>query len=593
MAVCVAASGACGGAHLGGPAGTGGGTLVVTGTGGAAGGTGATAGGSVGGAGGGTVVPPDPCTGPSDARLVLAPQRQVPLTSHEMNYMIRALFGDAEANAVISAQILQLTPDASLNFPPSDGDELSINDVVLMEFASQAKHVGQYVADNFSTVTGCAPSTDDCAKAYLAAVAEKAYRRLLDTTEQTDLLARYDSARGSATIEQATQQGVAAILTAPQFYYRSEMGDPTRASTSPPGVPLTPDELASALSFFLTDGPPDQPLLDAARAGTLTPDTVGPQVDRLLGTLAARAWLTKLMELYFELNQLPTAPIDSSMYPEVTPTLLADMQTEAHMFIEARLWDDTLTGLLTSRATFLNSRLATTIYKVPAPGATATDFVPTTLPADQRSGILTNAGFLSTLSRSTEVSLVRRGYVVKTRMLGTYLPYHSDSSMTPIVQADFGSLSTRTPQKQVAGRASMPACDTCHGQIDPYGLALANYDIMGRYTLVDPNGMAIDPHTTLPQEAGGAAIAGAADLANALAASPGFVNEMAWAMLQYGMIDLVVTVEHPSLPGQPPTAACAVNDLVQRFLNRPAQTFPGLIREVATSPAFAYRRQIQ
>ena len=37
------------------------------------------------------------------------------------------------------------------------------------------------------------------------------------------------------------------------------------ASTSPPGVYLTDSELASNLSFFLTDQPPDDMLVDAAR----------------------------------------------------------------------------------------------------------------------------------------------------------------------------------------------------------------------------------------------------------------------------------------------------------------------------------------
>ena len=139
--------------------------------------------------------------------------------------------------------------------------------------------------DHFATLTTCAaPATDSCATSYLTTFAERAYRRPLEDLELSDLYARYTSARISASVENSVRQVVEAILIAPPFLYRYELGDSTRASSAPPGAPLKPYELASAISFFVTDGPPDQPLLDAARAGTLTPETVGPQVERLLLT---------------------------------------------------------------------------------------------------------------------------------------------------------------------------------------------------------------------------------------------------------------------------------------------------------------------
>ena len=39
------------------------------------------------------------------------------------------------------------------------------------------------------------------------------------------------------------------------------------------------------------------------------------------------------------------------------------------------------------------------------------------------------------------------------------------------------------------------SCNGCHSQIDPYGLALENYDAVGRYRTVDENALnkPIDP----------------------------------------------------------------------------------------------------
>ena len=71
--------------------------------------------------------------------------------------------------------------------------------------------------------------------------------------------------------------------------------------------PLTPYELASAISFFLTDGPPDAELLAAAVSNRLaTPDQVRAQAARLLETPQARANLESALIKYFSLTNAPT-----------------------------------------------------------------------------------------------------------------------------------------------------------------------------------------------------------------------------------------------------------------------------------------------
>ena len=268
-----------GGAGVIGTPGTGGGTTGDPGSGGGAIG--------VAGGGGSAVVPVSPCAGPTDLRMVVEQQRTRLLTSTQVLNMIRALTDDAEADAVVNEGILQVTSDYQMRFPPARFEPIkSIPDSTTMSlFIFLARHVAKYVFDNFAVLTMCAaPATDECATGYLITFAERAYRRPLEDLERSDLFARYTSARISASVENSVRQVVEAILVAPPFLYRYELGDSTRASSAPPGAPLKPYELASAISFFLTDGPPDQPLLDAARAGTLTPETVGPQVERLLLT---------------------------------------------------------------------------------------------------------------------------------------------------------------------------------------------------------------------------------------------------------------------------------------------------------------------
>ena len=127
----------------------------------------------------------------------------------------------------------------------------------------------------------------------------------------------------------------------------------------------------------------------------------------------------------------------------------------------------------------------------------------------------------------------------------------------------------------------------CHGLFDPYGLALDNYDTLGRYRTVDELGRPIDAHATLPPALGGATVANAVQLAQALATRPEFTNCMARTVLQYAMVDYTAPVEIPSSPEQP---GCATVDVVQRYQRAGGKTFGDLVRATAATPAFVLRR---
>src|SRR4029079_14848465 len=127
-------------------------------------------------------------------------------------------------------------------------------------------------------------------------------------------------------------------------------------------------------------------------------------------------------------------------------------------FLDDTLWNGKLTDLLSSREKFLNATLATVLYKVPVPpGATATTFVPATLPMDQRSGLLTNAGFLTTRSRSSGIDLVTRGLGINGMLLARVVPAPSaDPAATNAELAAARLLDSQTVQQQVAYRAARP-----------------------------------------------------------------------------------------------------------------------------------------
>jgi hypothetical protein len=287
-----------------------------------------------------------------------------------------------------------------------------------------------------------------------------------------------------------------------------------------------------------------------------------------------------IMETYFQINTLPRQALDPNQFPLFTPALAADMGVETRKFLDQTLWNGDLTDLLLSRTAFVNTSLAANIYGITVPsGATTTNFVQTTLPAPQRSGLLTNAGFLTAHAAADGQSLVvPRGLLIDTVLL--CIP-------SPPPDGRGAADPTQTGQEQVAARAAQPACSSCHAQFDAYGLPMENYDDIGRYRTIDGLGRPIDAHAMLPDVAGGRAVANAVDMAQELAVSPAFTNCMAHVLLQYALVDPDTTVEVPLVPQQ---AGCATADLVRRYQSGGGTTFTDLVRATAASPAFTFRR---
>ena len=181
-------------------------------------------------------------------------------------------------------------------------------------------------------------------------------------------------------------------------------------------------------------------------------------VDRILATPDSRAWLTKVMKMYFTLNQLPGVIIDNTRpgFEIAGSALFADLEVSAELFLADLMWNGKVMDLITSRKAFLNSNLASMIYKVPVPaGATPTNFAETTLPEDERTGLLTNAGFLTRMARATGVGVVPRGLAVKGLFLclETPPPPESINMEGGPVKTQAAMLDTMTAQEQVAARA--------------------------------------------------------------------------------------------------------------------------------------------
>jgi len=512
-----------------------------------------------------------------------APQRMLRLTLNQTMNAIAGLLGTAAAQPI---QTMFGVGDPTTNtFPALNGprEGVSIIPSLWSKLDGIANAAGQYVLANFNAVTSCgATPTDACVQAFLLAFAEKAYRRPLNSTEQASLTQVYTEVTGAGgTPQEGAQFGVYAALSSPQFLYRTEFGDASKKNGN--GVPLTSYEVASQLAFFLSDSPPDQPLLDAAKQGKLSSaDQVGAQVDRLLALPAVQTNLSDAIFTYFKLNLLDNVVIDPTKVPQFTTGLQNAMYTEGQMFLDSTLWSGTINDLLTSRNTTVNADLATVVYNMPVPtGATTTNFVAAQAP-DTRAGMLTLPAFITSRARTDVGSVVARGLVVDETMMCQIIP-GPPADLADKIAAAKAMLANETDKQAAEYRDTTSPCNGCHTNFDPYGLVLDNFDVIARYRTMDEMGRPLDTSTPLPPMVGTGTVSTAVDMANALTSSGAFTTCMTKSVLQYALADVT------SAPVD--IQSCAVQTINAQVSKARVQNFATLVRDVAVSQTMGYRTQ--
>jgi hypothetical protein len=112
---------------------------------------------------------------------------------------------------------------------------------------------------------------------------------------------------------------------------------------------------------------------------------------------------------------------------------------------------------------------------VTAPGATDTEWVKVTLPAE-RSGVLTRPAVLAGFAGPLEASHVRRGAFVLEGMLCTSVgspPANAEAN-----QPAYPEGASRRERSEILQETA--PCSGCHTTIDPVGLGLDDFDALGK-----------------------------------------------------------------------------------------------------------------
>jgi hypothetical protein len=281
---------------------------------------------------------------------------------------------------------------------------------------------------------------------------------------------------------------ITAILSSPDFMYRSI----TSPATPGQSVALTDLELASRLSFFLWDQGPDQQLLSLAEKDQLhDPKVMDAQVARMLKDPRAESLINDFAFSWLNFGTLnQVEPLDKSYHADMTQ----DFATEARLFLSSVLLQNrNVNDLITADWTFVNDALA---RQYGIPGVLGPQFRRVTLKNPNRWGLLGKGAFELRTSYADRTSPVLRGEYVLDRLMGAP-PHPPPASVKMDLSFHEGQPPTTVRQRLEAHRRN-PACNSCHGLIDPLGLVLENFDVTGRWRTVDPETkVPIDPVTQL------------------------------------------------------------------------------------------------
>ena len=346
----------------------------------------------------------------------------------------------------------------------------------------------------FTCTPAAAAEEEACAERILSALARRAYRRPPSGAELDRLLDRYRDGRQGADFEAGIERALRHVLAHPAFLFRIEREPRDVAPDTT--YPIPDLELASRLSFFLWSSIPDDELLDVAERGRLRdPAELDRQVRRMVADPRSRAFVANFAGQWLYLRNLPEVKPDEKSYPEFDEGLRRALRREAELFFASVLREGrSALDLLTADYTFVNERLATH-YGIP--GVKGSHFRRVTLGETSRRGLLGKGAVLAATSYSHRTSPVLRGKWILENLLGTPPPPPPpDVPDLKDDDADGHVLSMR--DRMVQHRAS-PACASCHAMMDPLGLALENFDAVGRWrtrseawTPIDASGAMLD-----------------------------------------------------------------------------------------------------
>src|SRR6185436_3706226 len=199
-------------------------------------------------------------------------------------------------------------------------------------------------------------------------------------------------------------------------------------------------------------------------------------------------------EGWLGLDDLEAVVPDMILFPQFTDGLRQDFATELKLFLKSVLLGrSNVKTLLDGDYTFVNERLARH-YGID--GIVGPQFRRVALTNPTRYGLLGKGSMLMRTSYGNRTSPVLRGAWILDKLMGT-----PPTPPPPGVETNLDTPEGEQPKtvrERLERHRKDPTCKACHGVIDPYGLALENFTVIGAWRDYDQDAKApIDARSEL------------------------------------------------------------------------------------------------
>jgi hypothetical protein len=326
------------------------------------------------------------------------------------------------------------------------------------------------------------PQSDEAhARQILARLLPKAFRRPVDDQTIDNFLgiAKEHWDQGNS-FEDGIHLLIRSVLISPRFLYRGVGSD-------------TWDDydLATRLSYFLTQSPPDQVLVAAASTGLLLehPSYLRGHAQRLLPQSPDNAMIQSFTGQWLDTSLLSEIMPDAEFKFSEAEIALAKTEIE-WFFTEILTHNLPLTEfidpnfMLTSRA-FAEKNYDYDEANVSTPSSDGPVYYDEKLKIERLplerggrfGGLLGQSAIMMATANGVDTQPVLRGVWMLENILGMPPPEPPKNvpALTPDTQ---GSI---TPRDLLSAHTDDPSCYTCHQLIDPIGFVLENFDPVGNW----------------------------------------------------------------------------------------------------------------
>ncbi len=323
------------------------------------------------------------------------------------------------------------------------------------------------------------PNRDDepvYAREVLTSFMSRAWRRQVGDEDIDQKVRLFRAMRKSCdTLEEAMVEVLAAVLSSPEFLYivRGDSPGESERSSRPPR--LTAHELATRLSMFLWCSVPDDRLLELADDGQLRhPKVLADELRRMLMDVRSRRFSEHFVGQWLDMQLLDFVKLEGA----VDPFLKEAMQREpVLLFSEMLRRDESVLNFIHTDYTMADERLARHYGLKDVAG---NHFRKVSLDLnDRRGGLLTQAGLLAMNSSGKDSNPLKRGVWLLKSLLND--PPPPPPPAVPEIDLANPEIAKMTLKQRLEDHRNHEACMSCHAKIDPWGIALENYDALGRW----------------------------------------------------------------------------------------------------------------